>query len=88
MTRFCKKPVEIDAIQWTGYNEVEVMAFIDAGDDPPAAEYHQLTADFSITTLEGVMLARVGDWLIRGIQGELYPCKPDIFEQTYEAVGV
>ncbi|EEG24790.1 hypothetical protein EIKCOROL_00563 [Eikenella corrodens ATCC 23834] len=40
-----------------------------------------------INTLEGVMTASQGDWIIRGIHGELYPCKPDIFEQTYEAVG-
>ncbi len=39
-----------------------------------------------IETLEGVMQASVGDWIIRGVQGEFYPCKPDIFEQTYEAV--
>ena len=38
----------------------------------------------AITTLEGVHTANVGDWIIKGIQGELYPCKPDIFEQTYE----
>jgi hypothetical protein len=40
-----------------------------------------------ITTLEGVMVADEGDWIIRGVKGEVYPCKPDIFEQTYEPVG-
>ena len=39
-----------------------------------------------INTLEGIMYGSVGDWIIRGVQGEIYPCKPDIFDQTYEAV--
>lgn len=39
-----------------------------------------------IGTLEGVMVARIGDWIIKGVKGELYPCKPDIFDATYEAV--
>ena len=46
------------------------------------------TGDFMIRTLEGDMRVSYGDWIIRGIRGEFYPCKPDIFESTYERVGV
>lgn len=54
---------------------------------PVVIEAVRLEEDTTIPTLEGVMLGRKGDWLIRGIAGELYPCKPDIFEKTYEAAG-
>ena len=47
----------------------------------------QLTERVEIETLEGVMIGEVGDWLITGVKGEMYPCKPDIFEMTYEAVA-
>ena len=81
--RFVKKPVEIEAVQWDGDNWVEVREF--TGDraerrsDPRIGTLH-------IQTLEGVMEARRGDWIIRGVQGEYYPCKPDIFEATYDKV--
>lgn len=89
MDKFRKKPVVIEAIQWTGENSDECLDFADSG------EYPVWGADFMvntnqkiiyITTLEGVMTASVGDWIIRGVKGELYPCKPDIFEATYEPV--
>lgn len=90
MPKYRKLPVEIDAIQYHGSNLGAVFAFIDAGrgtttvdvyapDDP--AEGH-----IDIPTLEGTMRATVGDWIIRGVKGELYPCKPDIFAATYEPV--
>jgi hypothetical protein len=84
--RFRKKPVVIEAMRFTTNN---------APDDSPLDEivtwvvgggmscWHDSTAIF-IDTLEGTMRADVGDWIIRGVQGEFYPCKPDIFEATYE----
>lgn len=79
--RYRKKPIVISAFQYHGefplefLNEERVRS---AGDGSGACE---------IVTLEGVMRADPGDWIIRGVKGELYPCKPDIFEATYEAVG-
>lgn len=92
--RFTKKPVTIEAIQWTGKNLREVITFTDG---PPDTRSHhagmawEAYADLvardglKIYTLEGKMLANHGDWIIRGVKGELYPCKPDIFDATYEA---
>ena len=85
--RFRKRPVEVDALCWRGMNHSEVRDFL--GDD-----YVGLSSKFNprgkskvmIRTLEGTIYADVGDWIIRGVQGEHYPCKPDIFEQTYEVV--
>ena len=74
--RFTKKPVTIEAIQWTGKNLREVIAFTDGHAD-------EARDGLKIYTLEGKMLANVGDWIIRGVKGEYYPCKPDIFEATY-----
>lgn len=81
--KFRKKPVVVDAIQWTGDNAEEVQAFL--------FNRHQYAANgwvkghyVDIGTLEGLMTASIGDWIIRGIKGEHYPCKPDIFEATYE----
>lgn len=77
---FRKKPVVIQAIQWNGNNDVEVMDFM--GRKSLAKERGKLV----ISTLEGEMQVSKMDWIIRGIQEELYPCKPDIFEETYEQV--
>lgn len=80
--RYRKKPVEIEAIRlvetlpldvfWEFVGDIEGIEF----------DEHGVTID----TLEGRMTARPGDWIIRGVKGELYPCKPEIFEATYEAV--
>lgn len=83
---FVKKPVEIQALQFTGYNHNEVSAFIGYSTDDGSASWEEVEF-FDIYTLEGVMTASPGDWIIRGVQGEYYPCKPDIFEQTYEEVN-
>ncbi len=85
--KFRKKPVVIDAIQWNGDNIFAVSEFM----LPTAPVYvgKQFTnADelVGIQTLEGLMVAKIGDWIIRGVKGELYPCKPDIFAATYEPV--
>ena len=53
---------------------------------PVVIEAEQATVEQTIATLEGPLLARVGDWIITGVKGERYPCKPDIFEATYEPV--
>lgn len=81
MAKFRKKPVVIEAIQYTGDNTKEVKEF-SGGIISKSTCYSNLT----IPTLEGNHVAKVGDWIIKGVKGELYPCKPDIFEQTYEVV--
>ena len=95
MPKFRKKPVEVEAIQWTGENLFEVISFTDSKPDLSNGEtagrwefYCDLVAKdgFKIKTLEGYMSATIGDWIIRGVAGEFYPCKPDIFEATYEPV--
>jgi hypothetical protein len=75
--KFRKKPVVIDAIHYTGDNLEAIAVFmnrvVSSGDGM-----------LRIETLEGVHLASPGDWVIRGVKGEYYPCKPDIFAMTYE----
>lgn len=53
---------------------------------PVVIEAYQTDEEMEIETLEGVMKANKGDWIIKGVKGELYPCKPDVFEMTYEKV--
>ena len=93
---FTKKPVTIQAIQWTGDNLREVITFTDGPPDTRSHHagmawdaYRDLVArdGLKIYTLEGKMLASPGDWIIRGVKGELYPCKPDIFQETYAAAS-
>lgn len=81
MAKFRKKPVVIEAVQFTGKNDAEVLAFCPSAVDPDDTK-----PGIDIPTLEGVMRADVGDWIICGIKGEFYPCKPDIFAATYESV--
>lgn len=80
--KFRKKPVVIEAVQYTGRNLEEIKTF---------TGYSQIENDFLdnfllIKTLEGEMRAMPNDWIIKGVKGEFYPCKPDIFEATYEVV--
>jgi len=90
LNRYVKKPIVIEAIQWLGSNTAEIDAFLSVGLDPAVraidSEYHVAGEQLMIYTLEGNHLATVGDFIIRGIQGEFYPCKPDIFFATYDAV--
>ena len=89
--QYRKKPVTIWAMQFTTNNEVgspamdAVVNWANQGRNEMLA-WHNGT-DIFIETLEGKMRAEVGWWIIRGVQGEFYPCKPDIFEATYEAVS-
>lgn len=79
--KFRKKPVVIDAIQWTG-NGVALRVFF--------GDFNAWCTDrngtLHIETLEGTMKANLNDWVIKGVKGEFYPCKPDVFERTYEKV--
>ena len=86
--RYRKKPVEIEAMQGRAYTDfARIVTWINEnGGDAVAKQVDPGPAYMEITTLEGVMRADVGDWVIKGIQGEFYPCKPDIFEATYEPV--
>ena len=81
MEKYSKKPVVIEAVQWTGENVKEVMDFMNWRN---AA--HDTASGLTIHTLEGNHHASLGDWIIKGVNGEFYPCKPDIFEKTYEKV--
>ena len=80
MAKFRKKPVVIEAIQFTGLNFGVIESFVggDYGKDA--------NGDGVIATLEGAMKISLKDWIIKGARGEFYPCKPDIFAATYEAV--
>jgi len=78
--KYRKKPVEVEAIQYNGDNPFEVIRF---------SENHAaktMGSHLVIHTLEGSMQCLVDDWVIKGVKGEFYPCKPDIFEATYEKV--
>jgi len=79
--KYRKKPIIINAIQYDGNNLLEIITFVGKG----LAE--DLVDDILIIpTLEGDMKASKGDWIIEGVNGEFYPCKPDIFEKTYDKV--
>lgn len=90
--KFRKKPVVIEAMLFSGSNSSRLalvkwlgegnVIMTNIGDDGERYERaHPL-----IKTLEGHMMVKEGDWVIKGVKGEFYPCKPDIFDQTYEAV--
>lgn len=87
--KFIKKPLVVDAGIWEGkaceledyewFREATEDGIVYIGDDPDLS--------LKIETLEGLMTALPGDWIIKGIKGEIYSCKPDIFEATYEPVA-
>ena len=93
--KYIKKPIEIEAIQLTKDNIIEVFDFLDEANYKETKSAEELE-DFSqmmlkqgyieIETLEGIMIANFGDYIIKGVKGEFYPCKPYIFEATYEEV--
>jgi hypothetical protein len=84
MAKFRKKPVVIEAVQWTGDNIFDVKLFMDPLEPTYIAGFTDSDKIMGIQTLEGLMVAKINDWIIRGVKGEFYPCKPDIFEATYE----
>lgn len=81
MPKFRKKPVVIEAEQYHYNSKVQPSCVCDCidGERPRVAQHH-------IHTLEGAHAVTDGDWIITGVKGEKYPCKPDIFKATYEAV--
>ncbi len=85
ITRWRKRPVVIDAVQLTRENIVEVMTWV--APTVKVGRSLDVTIDINkgltVHTLEGDMTASFGDWVIKGVQGEFYPCKPDIFAETY-----
>lgn len=84
--KFKKKPVIIEAVQWNGDNVGEILEFINHSDIRIASHESEgvQKEELFINTLEGSMHASEGDWIIKGVHGEFYPCKPDIFDETYE----
>lgn len=83
INKFRKKPVEIEAVQFNGWNFGEIYDWMLGFKGVYPSCYEET---MTIKTLEGDMTANVGDYIIKGVKGEFYPCKPDIFEQTYEPV--
>lgn len=84
--QYRKKPVVIEAVQWTGENLGEIIGFFQSNQ-----RFHLRNVggwrELYVYTLEGQMLASIGDYIIKGVKGEFYPCKPDVFEATYEEVS-
>ncbi len=90
MSKFRKKPVVIDAVQWLGDFQALIAwrsQWPDYSGQNGDGFHFDLGGIVAIETLEGEMTARRGDWIIRGVKGEFYPCKPDIFAATYELVA-
>jgi hypothetical protein len=93
--QFQKRPIVIEAVRWTGANLEEVVRWCEGLPAVAKALPTKLSFDLArppvivptITTLEGVMVVSEGDWIICGVNGELYPCKPDIFLKGYDPVG-
>jgi len=93
--QYRKKPVVVKAVEWKGDNLREVISFTDkppVTDCPASLDSWERFEDLvkrdglKIFTLEGKMNASIGDYIIKGVKGESYPCKPDIFKATYELV--
>lgn len=95
--KYRKKPVVIRALQWTGDNYTEILNFCDKAEFQHQVRKHKHVLpgeseilegiELTIETLEGTHEASIGDYIIEGVNGEFYPCKPDIFEKTYEEVN-
>lgn len=81
MAKYRKKPIVIEAIKWNGKNFKEIEEFCNN-----IRILRWIDMALEIQTLEGKIIATQNDYIIKGIKGEFYPCKPDIFEATYEEV--
>lgn len=81
VTFYRKKPMVIQALHWNGDNIGEVLRFCNEC-------FLIKGTELKIKTLEGTMSASIGDYIIKGVEGEFYACKPDIFKKTYESVAV
>ena len=82
MAKYVKKPIPITAIQWTGENAKELAEFTNG-----RCQFRVGRPSIKIPTLEGDMKANAGDYIVRGVEGEFYPCRQDIFLKTYERIG-
>lgn len=82
VTRWRKRPVEVEAVQVSHMNYYYVAEWVQGA----VGLGNAMQPVVLIHTLEGTMTAQIGDYIIKGVQGEFYPCKPDIFEATYERV--
>lgn len=94
MHKYRKKPVVIEAFKWTAdmFQTDDPLWIVEAlkkdgGEGSARIRVFESDIYMEIHTLEGVHKAQRGDWIIRGIKGEIYPCKPDIFNKTYEKVN-
>ena len=95
MAKYRKKPVIIESIQWDGVNHREMFDFLtgtnnklmESYGDNFYIEHSKVAGGLIIKTLEGEHIATIGDFIIKGVSGEFYPCKPDIFAATYELVS-
>ncbi len=92
--KYRKKPVEVEAWQWNGNSLIFVdepdwiLDAFENGDIDEYIDYYDPSDScLEIETLEGTHTARPGDYIIKGVKGELYPCKPDIFDATYEEIN-
>lgn len=91
MGKYRKKPIVIEALEWSGDNLLEIIKF--TGQNTSAShlkweDYERLVREegLKIFNSEGTLKASIGDWIIKGVNGEVYPCPADVFEQTYEEV--
>lgn len=81
--KYRKKPIVIEAVKWTGDNLDEIMQLSNGAQLPDISSNLSTGRNF-IKTLEGDMMFAKGDYIIEGVKGEFYPCKPDIFEASYD----
>lgn len=90
MKKYRKKPVIVEAVEYTGFNIKEIKDFVgeqlicEIYDGAYVAGVRPPRVDMRIKTLEGDMKVSTGDYIIKGVNGEFYPCKPEIFNKTYE----
>lgn len=94
MAKYKTKPCEIEAIEWTGNNHREMYNFltndvdgyIQSSGENFYIDHNKVGGGLIIKTLEGDMIASIGDYIIKGLRGEFYPCKTDVFEKKYEII--
>ena len=87
VNKYRKRPVIIEAVKWDGSDDIEYLVnWADSEHKKIIDWYGDGTKTLRIETLEGPLRAIPGDWIIKGIKGEFYPCKPDIFMATYQEV--
>ena len=88
ISRFTKKPITIEAVEFVDATLATMSSISEFMGEKKEIEFDGTSAEpkIKIETLEGPIYASIGDMIIKGIHGEFYPCKPDIFEATYEAV--